>query len=233
MPKITQYPQQSVMAADDQLLVVDTSTGTTKRVSLTDLINTVSGLIKPQSINQSVADQAARDAIASPFEGLTVFRRDTDAIEVYDGTAWLTYDTKYQTYTPDVYTNGVLWTKGNATVLGRYKRSGKSMEVIFSVTLGSTTTWGGAGAQEITMPANVDNTTWGTEIMFLSRIMVLNAGVNTGQAYAYKSASASRVALAWYQYGGSTYEPAAVTNTSPFTSAVGDKIAGHLIVPLA
>lgn len=35
-----------------------------------------------------VASQAERDAIANPYDGMQVYRRDTDWVETYDGAAW-------------------------------------------------------------------------------------------------------------------------------------------------
>lgn len=35
-----------------------------------------------------IPDQAARTAIANPYDGMPIYRRDRDWVEVYDGTAW-------------------------------------------------------------------------------------------------------------------------------------------------
>lgn len=46
--------------------------------------------VTAEKVDLSVADQTARDAIASPWEGLQVYREDTDRTEIFDGTLWRT-----------------------------------------------------------------------------------------------------------------------------------------------
>lgn len=82
--------------------------------------------------------QTDRDAILAPTEGLTVWRKDTDAVEIYDGTDWLTFDTKWQDYTPTLSN----MTKGNGTIVAKYFRTGKHCHVRFRFTLGTTSAIG-------------------------------------------------------------------------------------------
>lgn len=44
--------------------------------------------VTAEKIDLSVADAAARDAIASPWEGLTVYVKDIDAFQTYTGSRW-------------------------------------------------------------------------------------------------------------------------------------------------
>jgi hypothetical protein len=93
-------------------------------------------------------NQTDRDAILAPNEGRTVFRKDTDAYEVYNGTEWLTFDTKWQSYAP-TYTN---LTIGSGTVVANYFRTGKKVRVRWTFVLGSGSAVG--TIPEITLPVN-------------------------------------------------------------------------------
>lgn len=46
--------------------------------------------VTAEKVDLSVANQAARDAIVSPWEGLLVYREDLDKQQIYDGAAWRT-----------------------------------------------------------------------------------------------------------------------------------------------
>ena len=79
-------------------------------------------------------NQTDRDGILTPNEGLHVWREDIDAVEVYDGSAWLTFDTKWQTYTA-TFTNLTLGTAGTQSF--KYMRQGKKCTVRFAIKLGT------------------------------------------------------------------------------------------------
>lgn len=91
-------------------------------------------------------NQTDRDSILTPQEGLTVYRKDTDAIERYTGSEWLAFDSKWQTYTPTL-TNLTL---GNGTQIAKYFRQGKRITVDWSLVLGTTSAVG--SNPEITLP---------------------------------------------------------------------------------
>lgn len=91
-------------------------------------------------------NQTDRDAILTPQEGLTVYRKDTKAIERYNGSSWDSFDTQWQSYTPTL-TNLTL---GNGTSVGKYLRQGKKISVEYVFTLGTTSAVG--SNPEITLP---------------------------------------------------------------------------------
>ena len=48
-----------------------------------------------RQVNIVCDNQTDRDAILTPNEGMTVYRKDLDAKQTYDGAAWHTHSTKY------------------------------------------------------------------------------------------------------------------------------------------
>jgi hypothetical protein len=77
------------------------------------------------------------------WEGFTAYAEDTDACAVYDGTRFLFYDTRWQTYTPTMTVGSSTAVLGNALVACRYFRKGREVTVTGHIQLGSTTTFGG------------------------------------------------------------------------------------------
>lgn len=93
--------------------------------------------------------------------GAVAHATDTGALGIWDGVRWVFYDTKWQAYTP-VMSNGAApgtpWTTpGNAVIAGRYFRKGRDIHVKGNVQLGTTTSFGTAGAGNInaTYPAGL------------------------------------------------------------------------------
>lgn len=81
------------------------------------------------------ANSAARDAaLTSPSEGMVTYQTAADHYTIYSGTEWISFDTKWSTYTPTL-TNVTI---GNGTVSAQYFRVGKMVTVQVQVTLGST-----------------------------------------------------------------------------------------------
>lgn len=86
---------------------------------------------------------------ATPYLYQQITETDTGATGFWDGTSWVMFDSRWQTYTPRVFIGtaeiGVSGgtTLGNAVIKGRYFRSGKKVAVQASFTLGSTTAYGG------------------------------------------------------------------------------------------
>lgn len=102
MPRISNLTALTAADGTDVVPILDTSATTTKKITKTALLSDIvdgtliaNAAIKAKHVDLGVADETARDAIASPWEGLTVFREDLDAFQVYDGTDWLTYAGKY------------------------------------------------------------------------------------------------------------------------------------------
>lgn len=82
---------------------------------------------------------------------------DTGAIGIWDAAGrWIFYDTKWQTYTPQLSTSTTTnyMTAGNAQLAGRYFRSGRQIACEGQIVLGSTTSFTGGqyGALFVTFP---------------------------------------------------------------------------------
>lgn len=95
--KISDLPIITTATDDDYLPMVDPSSGQTRRILKSDLLKELrlgtdlaAQAVKANKADFSVADQTARDAF-TPFDGLMVYRKDIDAIEIYDGGAWRRY----------------------------------------------------------------------------------------------------------------------------------------------
>jgi len=92
--KISDLPIITTATDDDYYPMVDPGSGQTRRITKADLLKELrlgtdlaAQAVKANKADFSVADQTARDAF-TPFDGLMVYRKDIDAIEIYDGTAW-------------------------------------------------------------------------------------------------------------------------------------------------
>lgn len=180
-----------------------------------------------------VADQTARDAIPTPSVGLQVFRGDTKAIEVYNGTAWIAFDTQWQTYTPTIYTNNVAMTLGNGSFVGRYFRQGKNVSVKTKLELGTTTVWNGSGAHELSLPLASNYTTNIDLILPLGTWASYRSGVASTTGHVELISNTMRVALLFESYGNTTYNRSALSNTIPYTTASGDAMCGQFEYEIA
>ncbi len=95
MPRISALTALASADSGDTLPILDVSATTTKKITktafLSDVVNGTlisNAAITPLKLDLSVANDAARTGLASPFEGLTVYQEDTDATYIYDGAAW-------------------------------------------------------------------------------------------------------------------------------------------------
>lgn len=90
-------------------------------------------------MNQSVmvfANSTARDAaLTSPTEGMVTYQEGSDHLTVYNGSAWIPFDTTWTTYTPTL--NNVTLGSGY-TLSAAYAQIGKTVVVQFYFALGST-----------------------------------------------------------------------------------------------
>ncbi len=167
-------------------------------------------------------DATDRAAIPSPIEGMVIYRKDTDAIEVYNGAAWLSFDTKWQTYTPVIYTNNVAETLGNGSSYGKYFRVGKTCHFKTRHVVGSTTAWNGAGLQEISLPvAGLYDANFSPLAPF-GIASVYRSGVANSTGTLELNASGLRGILLYNQYGNTAVIRANVTNTAPASWATSD-----------
>lgn len=107
-------------------------------------------------MNQTVmvfADATARNAaLTAPTEGMVTYQTASDHLTVYNGSAWIPFDTTWTTYTPTV--NNVTLGSG-FTLSAAYAQIGKTVVVNFSLLFGSTTTI--TGDVNFSLPLNHAN----------------------------------------------------------------------------
>lgn len=90
-------------------------------------------------MNQTVmvfADAAARNAaLTSPSEGMVTYQEGSDHLTIYNGSAWIPFDTTWTTYTPTL--SGVTLGSGY-TLSAAYVSIGKTVIVQVYFALGAT-----------------------------------------------------------------------------------------------
>lgn len=132
----------------------------------------------------------------------------------------------WQSWTPAIYSNNVLWTQGNGTSEGQYILQGKQLFIDFCLTWGSTTSVG-AGTFEITLPATVlqpyahYHTPRGI-------CRILNSAIGEANGFVIHSASnpTTRMRTTYWQYNAVDVNLTAQTSTTPFTMGDGDVLLG-------
>jgi hypothetical protein len=87
------------------------------------------------------------------FDGMRTYETDTKAYGFYDATAakWVMFDTQWQSFVPTITLGatgasndvGTAITIGNGTMLGRYFRAGRKIDLQCWFLIGSTTSYGG------------------------------------------------------------------------------------------
>jgi len=165
-----------------------------------------------------VESGTVRDTLGT-YPGMTVFRRDTKAVEVWDDTnLWLPSDTTWQTYTPSWTSSGTAPAIGNGTLIGRYMRHGKMCTVSVRLVAGSSTTFG-TGAYFLSLPF----TSVATQIYVgNSFIKDASAGFFLGETFIDTSATVMTLYQATSQVG----------QTFPMTWAVSDYMVHTAIYEL-
>jgi len=99
------------------------------------------------------ADATARDAaLTAPNEGMVVYLTASDHFQVYNGSAWVTFDITWNAWTPTL-TN---LTQGTgATLSAFYARIGKTIVAQVYATMGTSPTVGGQFS--ISLPVDIAN----------------------------------------------------------------------------
>jgi hypothetical protein len=168
-------------------------------------------------MNQSVivfTNSAARDAaLTSPNEGMVVYLTASDHFQVYNGSAWVTFDIAWNAWTP-TFTN--LTQGSGATTSAYYARIGKTIVAQVYVTMGTTPTVGGQFS--ISLPVDIASSlrtgTIGTCVM-------RDAGASVsylGSVFATSSAP-SVARMQTIGTAGATATLSSQTATNPFTWA--------------
>ncbi len=172
-------------------------------------------------------NQTDRDSIATPQEGMRVYRKDTDATEIYNGTEWLTFDSKWQSYTPTL-TN---LTIGNGTLNAKYMRQGKKCTVRFVFTFGTTSSMG--TDPTLSLPFTAVALAAGANIMQEGVCALFDSSGST-YFYGYFAATSTTTRIIRTANVAGTYPSAAqITSAVPMTWANLDQIAGQFTYDVA
>jgi hypothetical protein len=113
----------------------------------------VNTYLMDQSVMTFASAAARTTAIPSPTEGMVTYLEANDHLSVYNGSAWIQFDTGWTTYTPTL--NNV--TLGSGSVMSAaYTHFGKTVIVTFSFVFGTGTTI--TGDVNFSLPINHANT---------------------------------------------------------------------------
>lgn len=181
--------------------------------------NFARNLSNPLISTITVASQTERDALPL-YEGIKVFREDTDATEIYDGSAWLTFDSKWQTYTPAIAFGASNITVNNGTLTAQYFRTGKSLALQVELVIGSSTSIPTGGTLTIATPFTLAST-FVSNNPYVGTMLTINSGVANGIGFAQLN-STTKLHLIYSQYGATANAPSLVTNTAPYTPGTAD-----------
>jgi hypothetical protein len=168
-------------------------------------------------MNQSVmvfTNAAARDAaLVTPNEGMVVYLTANDHFQVYNGSAWVTFDIGWQAWTP-TFTN--LTQGAGATTSAFYARIGKTIVAQVYVSMGTTPTVGGQFS--ISLPVDIASSlrtgTIGTCVMRDATASVSYLGSVFATSSAPSVARMQTIGTA-----GATATLSSQTAASPFTWA--------------
>ena len=182
-------------------------------------------LIDKQSVVPYDDASARTTAVPSPVEGQMSYLKDTNTVEVYDGSAWAAVGGgTYTDYTPS-FTN---FTLGNGTVVARYTQVQDFVHYWGLITLGSTSSMG--TAPRLTLPVTSANT---TNNNFSSNVWYENPGVqnNTGVMTTIVSGAEAyfSVFVTNLTYGAAT----ALSPSVPYTWGTGDMIQFNMVYEAA
>ena len=176
---------------------------------------------------QTVATVAELDAIVSPTEGMEIYCLADDAKYVYDGTAWLAFDSKWQTYTPTL-TN---LTIGNRTRTCKYFRTGKKCTVRVHLLFGSTTSMG--TDPRVALPFT-GAAIPGTGNILVEGVLSVYDVSATGIYYGHFGNATTTGASMRVTATNGTYAAVQVmASATPFTWATGDEIGGEFTYDMA
>ena len=157
-------------------------------------------------MNQSVmvfTNATARDAaLTSPTEGMYAYLTASDHLTVYNGTAWLVFDTAWTAYTP-TFTNIPTPTSSSAY----YMRTGKRVDFYIYVTMSGAPTGVVTASLPVTAPSAarwagsarmiVAGTTYVGTPIFGSTTTVQLYATNASGTYATVTATSGTVPAAW------------------------------------
>lgn len=175
------------------------------------------------SMRQSIIacdNQTDRDSILTPQEGLTVYRKDLDAYQTYDGAAWLTFHLKWTSYTP-TFTN---LTIGNGTLSCKYVQIGKTVHVRFSLVFGSTTAMG--SAPKFTLPVTRAANGGTAALTLMGDASLYDLTAVTAWFASFTNTTTTEAGIVAWNAGGAALFSSPISSANPFTWATGDEING-------
>ena len=161
-------------------------------------------------MNQAVitfSNSTARgSAITTPVEGMLTYLEDTNAYEFWNGTAW-TALSELATWTSFTPTRNNI-TVGNGVEVARYQKIGKTTNVFYKLTFGSTTSF--SGLPSITTP-----TTPGQSSFYAGTMLMQDTGSGAylGQVLVIGSLAYAQA----FQSSGTYVNSVNVSATIPFT----------------
>jgi hypothetical protein len=95
--------------------------------------------VRDSVINVFATSAARTSAIPAPIEGMVTYQKDTDTIEVYNGSAWVVLSTHAAwidfsaSFTITATTTNP--TKGTSTYVAKYTQTGKTVHFYFKITI--------------------------------------------------------------------------------------------------
>ena len=163
------------------------------------------------------ATAAARDAaVTSPQEGNACYLKDSDALQTYNGSAWIGAPT---TWTPTLQN----MTLGNGTVTAQYVQVGKIVTCLFRFVLGSTSAVASFPGHSLPVTARSDR--------FLSaNVHFLDSGTAEYAAFIHGNGSATTGTIYYLATNNALTN---VTASAPFTWATGDAITTSITYEVA
>jgi hypothetical protein len=168
------------------------------------------------------ADAAARTtALPTPSEGMVSYLVDTNAIQYYDGSAWLNIVPNFTTFTP-TFTN---LTVGTGAVDFAYSIIGKMMTINGRLLFGSTTSI--TGNVLVTLPASATSARdcQGT-------LKIVDVGIANYGGYLTIISGSTNIFLLAAQVSGANVTYGLLNATTPHTWGSGDELAFSITVEI-
>lgn len=181
------------------------------------LASDINTYLMEQSVMVFASAAARNTALPTPNEGMVTYQEASDHLTIYNGTAWIPFDTKWTDYTP-TFTNLTL---GNATISSKYFQIGKLVTVQIGITFGTTSAV--TGQITVSLPLTAANIANGS-----------GDAVIAGTRYALTPRGSGQNILLWADNTAGTYAVRTATSaTIPGTWANLSSIAIHYIYQAA
>lgn len=176
--------------------------------------------------NRVVSDVTSGGRPGSPHQGMTIHETDTSLGYIYDGANWVQVDNvgAWTSYTPTWTGSGSNPAIGDGTLVGYYRRHGRSIEVLIYILDGASTTEG-TGTYSITLPVAPHAT---ARVVLTGDLLDSGTQHYTAQAVFNNSTTSEEILV-----GSNAAGPTGWTQTSPFTLAVNDRLVLGGVYPAA